>query len=197
MNSFQFYIFDILITTQPSCVFSLHQLWIPFNFISLTYWLQPGFCLANCSPCCEFLSILYLWHIDYNLRTKPLNDVWVVNSFQFYIFDILITTSSSLCFRSFSCEFLSILYLWHIDYNLPVCYHVEGYVVNSFQFYIFDILITTWQIFTNSTKCCEFLSILYLWHIDYNCWCSLLASASVVNSFQFYIFDILITTEKL
>ncbi len=171
MISFQICIFDILKTITHFTTNLCRVLWFPFKFVSLTYWKQLLDTYMFCHMCGDFLSNLYLWHIENNrvASNKQFRLLWfpfkfvsltywkqfpsfckrdsaVVISFQICIFDILKT----------------------IDY-----FTIGKYLVLWFPFKF--VSLTYWKQFWAHLiafcKCCDFLSNLYLWHIENNLPC--------------------------
>ena len=146
---------------------------------------------------CDSLSNLYLWHIKYSgLSPKP-SFRQVVIRFQICIFDILNTAFDRWRFRSWSCDSLSNLYLWHIKYSWLKTKRGLPLVVIRFQICIFDILNTAVEYDTFSVIRCDSLSNLYLWHIKYSAHSEIFRSPAVVIRFQICIFDILNTADTV
>ena len=113
--------------------------------------------------------------------------------FQICIFDILNTAVTHWYAFDESCDSLSNLYLWHIKYSLYLDTLDDLHVVIRFQICIFDILNTALVAALHSTRCCDSLSNLYLWHIKYSGVYRIFMIPSVVIRFQICIFDILNT----
>ena len=114
---FQYLIFDILYTTEL--------------ILELEY---NG---------CDLLSISYLWHTVHNKRHSGWLLPFVVICFQYLIFDILYTTTQIWRKPYYSCDLLSISYLWHTVHNQCLFADSSPSVVICFQYLIFDILYTT------------------------------------------------------
>ena len=172
-------------------------MWIAFNFVSLQCETQQLTDTEHQRPCCELLSILYLCSVKHNVAASITKWQSVVNCFQFCIFAVWNTTGlqpvkyrevlwiafnfvSLQCetqqFEQFTegdkcCELLSILYLCSVKHNV----------------YCSNINITF----------CELLSILYLCSVKHNFTSSSTALAGVVNCFQFCIFAVWNTTQRV
>ena len=144
------------------------MLWIAFSFVSLIYRTQPWQPATPTSICCELLSVLYLWYTGHNKNECHNGYQYVVNCFQFCIFDIPDTTNSNLVILRLSCELLSVLYLWYTGHNHATFLKKFFFVVNCFQFCIFDIPDTTLNNFKTTVHSCELLSVLYLWYTGHN-----------------------------
>ena len=165
VNCFHFYIFDISETVEEEWQLKLEALWIAFIFISLTYQKQLVSSLVSTSCCCELLSFLYLWHIRNSNILGNHCHLLVVNCFHFYIFDISETVSSGQNYHYTS--------LWIAFIFISLTYQKQFLQANIF-----------------STRCCELLSFLYLWHIRNSKLQRIKIINTVVNCFHFYIFDI-------
>ena len=191
---FQSIIFDILKTTTLYHTPDTFPLWFAFNLLSLTYWKQHERQIVMHRYCCDLLSIYYLWHTENNLLQMNSERYIVVICFQSIIFDILKTTMlvidelSSLLWFAFNllsltywkqhnwwdrvsaicCDLLSIYYLWHTENNTGATISSIDTVVICFQSIIFDILKTTQSVSSQRRRCCDLLSIYYLWHTENN-----------------------------
>ena len=143
MICFQNYIFELLNTAKKSYFFVKILLWFAFRIISLNYWIQRALVVICLILCCDLLSELYLWTIEYSVFRFGSKKQLVVICFQNYIFELLntaileqSTNSDSLWFafriislnywiqQSFvilvfisRCDLLSELYLWTIEYS--------------------------------------------------------------------------------
>ena len=196
-------------------------MWFAFNILSLTYCTQPFHLDSLLRLSCDLLSISYLWHTVHNWQVPITWLTSVVICFQYLIFDILYTTyawnsiqSPALWFafnilsltyctqlereiesRIFSCDLLSISYLWHTVHNHNRITLIHLIVVICFQYLIFDILYTTQLRWLSRQFRCDLLSISYLWHTVHNFLCSRIFVRYVVICFQYLIFDILYTTK--
>ena len=140
---FQSIIFDILKTTIGLKGITVLLLWFAFNLLSLTYWKQHWPTIPLLLLRCDLLSIYYLWHTENNHRQDGYLLLTVVICFQSIIFDILKTTRPS------SGESTSML--WFAFNLLSLTYWKQLHVVSSRLF-----------------RCCDLLSIYYLWHTENN-----------------------------
>ena len=96
-------------------------------------------------PCCELLSIKYLWNIKYSSLFFFCKLILVVNCFHYSIFEISNTAVLSGSILLPSCELLSIKYLWNIKYSAEVQAQIGKLVVNCFQLSIFEISNTAYS----------------------------------------------------
>ena len=112
VNCFWIYIFDKIPTGSSSSNSDLVELWIAFEFISLTRFQQA--------------------------TTTTTDKPAVVNCFWIYIFDKIPTGR---CVRQWywrGCELLLNLYLWQDSNRAAEIVRNGGHVVNCFWIYIFD-----------------------------------------------------------
>ena len=142
MICFQYFIFDIPLTTNRARGQGLYLLWFAFNILSLTYRSQH--------------KRVHSWR-------SP-----VVICFQYFIFDIPLTTWSADRYFDTCCDLLSIFYLWHTAHNL-ISNGSAGWAL----WFAFNILSLTYR--SQLTECChnaytscDLLSIFYLWHTAHN-----------------------------
>ena len=220
MNCFQFCIFAVWNTTLLVKACRNHLLWIAFNFVSLQCETQLAKPAVSDIIRCELLSILYLCSVKHNLTSSINATGLVVNCFQFCIFAVWNTTQQYKASQHSCCELLSILYLCSVKHNERRRGEELAPVVNCFQFCIFAVWNTTFEVFYNVTtmlwiafnfvslqcetqqivytlsanKSCELLSILYLCSVKHNSRAGELLPSVVVNCFQFCIFAVWNTT---
>ena len=111
---FQYFIFDIPLTTQTERDYLVVLLWFAFNILSLTYRSQLKQKIIALLEGCDLLSIFYLWHTAHNKCFKISIVELVVICFQYFIFDIPLTTMRnslhSLSLLWFAFNILSLTY---------------------------------------------------------------------------------------
>ena len=166
---FQFSIFELPETTEVANFAAAVSLWFAFNSVYLNYqkqWLNSSY---GDAPCCDLLSIQYIWTTRNNCPAHLPVTFLVVICFQFSIFELPETTrsayklspgllwfafnsvylnyqkqqSSVLALRLPRCDLLSIQYIWTTRNNRRNSKYESIWVVICFQFSIFELPETT------------------------------------------------------
>ena len=166
------------------------RLWFAFNVLSLTYRTQQLMGFPPRLVRCDLLSMFYLWHTAHSCHYAHHGSYSVVICFQCFIFDIPHTAVDtqtpvssplwfafnvlSLTYRTqqfrdtsqpfFSCDLLSMFYLWHTAHSVHSHLKYLQTVVICFQCFIFDIPHTAFSVGLYHSICCDLLSMFYLWH---------------------------------
>ena len=74
VNRFKLCIFDRLNTTHSLCCGGMETLWIALNYVSLTDWIQPRFCI--------FILFAQLWialnYVSLTDWIQPHHHLWIV-----------------------------------------------------------------------------------------------------------------------
>mgnify|MGYP006870512741 CR=1 FL=1 len=163
VNCLQFFIFTRFFAVFTFDSVALEMLWIAYNFLSLQGSLQSkGNLMLNC-PCCELLTIFYLYKVLCSKYVSNILLVFVVNCLQFFIFTRFFAVRLK---EQFTTE-----QLW-IAYNFL---SLQGSL--QFGILIFDL-----------KSCCELLTIFYLYKVLCS-WQSIeVIFCIVVNCLQFFIF---------
>ena len=169
MICFQFSIFELPETTICLRIELPPELWFAFNSVYLNYQKQLRETGLIAFMCCDLLSIQYIWTTRNNEDSNRTYRTFVVICFQFSIFELPETTgdesspespalwfafnsvylnyqkqhSFSDFFLIFSCDLLSIQYIWTTRNNLVRRWRCAGWVVICFQFSIFELPETT------------------------------------------------------
>ena len=99
--------------------------------------------------------------------------------------------------NSVSCDLLSIQYIWTTRNNKRPYRDCIFPVVICFQFSIFELPETTHRLRYRLERCCDLLSIQYIWTTRNNCCRSVCTCHVVVICFQFSIFELPETTSIL
>ncbi len=134
VNGFQFEFFVSLKTAHSHISHRFQPLWMAFNLSSLYLWKQLYSHFCNSSFSCEWLSIWVLCIFENSEEKKRLQELVVVNGFQFEFFVSLKTAISH--------NRTDIPWLW-MAFNLSSLYLWKQ---RSFR---------SWRM----SKCCEWLSI--------------------------------------
>ena len=163
MNCLQFFIFTRFFAVRHLGKRNYKMLWIAYNFLSLQGSLQSSGNFMLNSPCCELLTIFYLYKVLCSITETTISNPFVVNCLQFFIFTRF--------FAVIKIQQYLIGWLW-IAYNfLSLQGSLQWLVLNSVDQF-----------------CCELLTIFYLYKVLCSVKFNFRWIACVVNCLQFFIF---------
>ena len=163
MNCLQFFIFTRFFAVSIVNCFLKSRLWIAYNFLSLQGSLQFFIQMEHTNISCELLTIFYLYKVLCSEKFDEPHEKEVVNCLQFFIFTrFFAVVKLAFCITSqlwiaynflslqgslqspsrrvvtiFSCELLTIFYLYKVLCStLSILLYIV-IVVNCLQFFIF------------------------------------------------------------